>query len=46
MVSQDFEDAYKEANNLKNASQDDMLEVCATRAPGDVITDKAKSSMP
>jgi len=30
MVSQDFENAYTEASNLKNASQDDMLEVRAS----------------
>lgn len=45
MVSQEFEDAYKEAGNLKNASQDDMLEVSASTLPGSIITNKVKSSM-
>jgi hypothetical protein len=34
MVSQEFETAYQEAGNLKNASQDDMLEVRTSTLPG------------
>ena len=40
MVSQDFENAYKAASDLNNASQDDMLQVRTTTLLGSIVTDK------
>ena len=42
MVSQEFESAYAEAGNLKNASQDDMLQVSSSTLLDNTITNEMK----